>query len=143
MDTLSTIPVDKLSEFLASLARPNLCIAAVYHSPRHEQPRLDTSFYATPDSLLRYLATSVIDVKPLKSRDEDAKELDELMVPMGVHGPQFRVVLTSRRRSGRGISAAFNVDTDKHTIDYVPPQSSNDGSADTEVCIRVVIDLLL
>lgn len=127
IDTLAFIPEAELFQLLFSLISNTTSVVAIYHSNLTSKSEtastLSTSHYPDTLSLLNYFATSLLTVSPLSDPnamphdvEKHNKQVSEWDVPLGLNGTVFEVSLDLRRKSGRGITVSYLVDSDTHKV---------------------------
>lgn len=133
VDSISSVPNSRLSEFITAISRPNVSILATLHT---SLPELDSQHpnYPSTFSLLTFIASTVFEVVP-KVLDEDTEtQLSLLRVPGGLNSPLFRLNLTSRRKSGRSLSYSFHINALTH--EYTPIMERQEEQLDTQQLLK-------
>lgn len=131
VDSLNYIPNDQITSFLVSLMRPNTTILATYHT---HCPLVVSRIphYPSTVSLLSYIANSIFEVSPLIGEDDNvADRISKLKPCLGFNTPIFKLVLLHRKKSGRGTTYKFKVDSEQHLYSVLKdepqePQQDNE-----------------
>ncbi|ODQ80762.1 hypothetical protein BABINDRAFT_7457 [Babjeviella inositovora NRRL Y-12698] len=138
IDSLNYIASEELSGFISGLMTPTIVLVGVFHSnvPRLESPITN---YPQPAEFLTYIASAIFEVQPLvtdSSIDGETLEyaVENLRLPIkaGLNGAVFKLVLVSRRKSGRSLTYKFVVNTATHEVEILQEQdevAANDDEA--------------
>lgn len=132
IDAINYIPREMLSKFVSSIASRYSTLVAIYHDdlPEYQDARLE--HYPSSLELLRFMATSLIEVSPILpqniSYDHIKEELSRSLLPRGMNNDIFNITLTNRRKSGRSLTYNFQIDSKKHVYDFIP-----ESVADNEI----------
>lgn len=118
IDSLNYIPNDELTQFISSLIGPSTVILGTYHTNVPEASNLS---YPSPISLLTYIASSIFEVEPFTSLDDQILEerLNNLDLPVNssLNSTTFKVILTNRRKSGRSLEYKYKFDVLTHVYE--------------------------
>lgn len=123
LDSANYIPRAHVSQFIASISSPVSSLVAVYHAdmPEHQDNRLD--HYPSSLELLRFMATTIIEVNPAlpKNTTEEQLKLDLLnsFIRRGLNNSIFEISFTNRRKSGRSLVYNFQIDSKRHFYETI------------------------
>lgn len=109
-----------VGSILHQIMGPETTVIGVFHSDTVSPP----SYTPQGIQLLNYMATSIIELVPQESVEQDLVE-DPCFGPFnfkGFNSSLFTVNVTHRRKSGRAITAKFAVDTKSHSYEYLAKQ---------------------
>lgn len=109
-----------VGSILHQIMSPDTTVVGVFHSDTMSPP----SYAPQGIQLLNYMATSIIELVPQESVEQDLVE-DPCFGPYnfrGFNSPEFTANVTHRRKSGRAITAKFRVNTKSHSYEYVAKQ---------------------
>lgn len=124
VDNLSYIPMDQLSQFLLGLMSTKSIVSAVYHG-EIEDATLSSCYSYHPQfiSLLKYFATTLVRVEPLKDQDDETRrQFASFTFSPFYNQSKFKANVLHKRKSGRGMSADYHIDFTNHDIEFVPPK---------------------
>ncbi|CCE65565.1 hypothetical protein TPHA_0L02140 [Tetrapisispora phaffii CBS 4417] len=131
-DSLNYLPNDKLTQFISSIASPNLSVIGTFHKDMSEVPAKDLSLhYPSSLELLKFMATTIFEVNLLPNisvEDEEFhNELSKYSIIRGANNKIFLLSVINRRKSGRSISYDFQVDHDSHIYEVTKNIDDNNG----------------
>lgn len=128
VDSLNHIPTSQLAQFISSIASPTCTVVATYHRDIHEPDNNGLDNYPSALELLKFMATSVMDIRTILPNGIDNEELRESLnkytIPRGLNNKTFDLIFTNRRKSGRSLTYTFKVDTINHTYDIITDRES-------------------
>lgn len=122
VDSLNHIALSNLGSFVSSLVNPHCTLLATLHKDLPEQQASrECDNYPSAETLLQYMATSILDIDPCLPPNMDEEELrsslDKFHIPKSLNNPTFKVTFTNKRRSGRSVIHTLIVDTVKHSYE--------------------------
>ncbi|EGW35456.1 uncharacterized protein SPAPADRAFT_132140 [Spathaspora passalidarum NRRL Y-27907] len=118
IDSLNYIPSEEITAFITKLANPLITLLGVFHT-NCPIPQQNTS-YPNTATLLTYIATTIFEIEPIVSvltEEELYGKVSRLNIPVNLNSPQFKLVLTNRRKSGRSLIYTFIIDTATHAYE--------------------------
>ena len=131
VDSLNHIALSNLGAFISSLVNPHCTLLATLHKDLPENPAKGCDNYPSAETLLQYMATSIIDIDPCLPSNLDDEELrsslDKFHIPRALNNPTFKVRFTNKRRSGRSVTHNLIVDTNKHTYEQASDVTEENG----------------
>lgn len=123
LDSANYIPRSHISQFMASISSPVSSLVAVYHAdmPEHQDNRLE--HYPSSLELLRFMATTIIEVNPALPKNMSEEQLKRALmssfIPRGLNNSVFEISFTNRRKSGRSLLYNFRIDSKKHLYETI------------------------
>lgn len=129
IDSLNEINRFHLQSFIQNIMHSNVSILATYHRDIPDHPTEQNSHlsnYPTALNLLKFMATTILNIDPcLNARNafsnlsELHTKLDTLQIPRGLNNNLLQIELINRRKSGRSLRYNFQIDTNTHSYNLV------------------------
>lgn len=134
IDSLNYISSCEMASFMSSLAHPSAMICGTFHTTIPEESQKHG--YPSSLRLLQFMASSIFEISPLlREHDEERMvlQISRLNIPiLNCNKPQYKVVLTNRRKSGRALVYSFTADSELHVFEPLK-ESETKQTAESEL----------
>ncbi|EDO16497.1 hypothetical protein Kpol_513p13 [Vanderwaltozyma polyspora DSM 70294] len=137
IDSINYISNTNLSQFISSIASPNITFLVNFHK---DMPELNDNengiHYPSSFELLHFMAATILEVEPQFSdtvEEEDVRSnLSKFIIPKGMNNSTYMLTLTNKRKSGRSINYQFTINSDTHEYEIFKDMNEIEDNVNNE-----------